>query len=311
MKTLSGGIYPTMITPMRDGKIDETGVRNLVDWYADAGCQGIFAVCQSSEMWYLSLEERVELAKMVVDQNRGRMCIVASGHCGDSIEEQAAEANAISQTGIDAFVLVSNRLDPHNDGDDVWISNAEKLLAKIDSSIPLGIYECPIPYKRLLTPRIIDWCVKTGRFRFIKDTCCDPELLTQRIEQLKETGFLLFNANGQTLLHSLRAGCSGYSGIMANFHPDLLVWIYENFEKEPERVESVFNILSMMAFTESPAYPCTAKHYLNMAGVSMTTESRSCDPKRLTAYQKLIVSQMYDLNEQLRHFIHTEKENES
>ena len=300
MKTFPGGVYPTMITPYREGKIDEPAVRNLVDWYADMGCTGIFAVCQSSEMVYLSLDERINLAKTVVDQAAGRMCVVASGHISDSLEEQAREINLISKTGIDAFVLVSNRLDLHNDGDDVWIANAEKLLSMIDPDILLGVYECPYPYKRLLTPRIIDWCIGTGRFRFIKDTCCDPDMPTARMAQLKGTDILLFNANAQTLLHSLRDGASGYSGIMANFHPDLLAWVCDNFDKTPEKVEEIFNVLSMMAFTEAMSYPCTAKYYLDQVGVFMTTESRSRDPKQLTNYHKLVVRQMVDLNRKLK-----------
>lgn len=299
MKILSGGVYPTMITPFKEGKIDEPAVRSLVDWYAEKGCNGIFAVCQSSEMIYLSLDERISLAKTVVDQAKGRMCVVASGHISDSLEEQAREINLISKTGIDAFVLVSNRLDLHNDGDDVWITNAEKLLSMIDPDILLGIYECPYPYKRLLTPKIIRWCIETGRFRFIKDTCCDPDMLTERMELLKDTEIMLFNANAQTLLHTLRGGAAGYSGIMANFHPDLLTWVCENFERQAEKTEKIFNMLSMMAFTESLAYPCTAKYYLNLVGVPMTTESRTRDPKQLTNYHKLVVRQMVELNREL------------
>ena len=44
-KRLPGGVYPTMITPYKNGVIDETAVRALVDWYAEQGCSGIFAVC--------------------------------------------------------------------------------------------------------------------------------------------------------------------------------------------------------------------------------------------------------------------------
>ncbi|MBQ7792788.1 MAG: dihydrodipicolinate synthase family protein, partial [Clostridia bacterium] len=86
-KKINGGIYPTMITPYkRSGEIDFDNVRKLVDWYIEKGCSGIFAVCQSSEMVYLSLKERVALAEAVVDQANGRINVVASGHCGNSIE---------------------------------------------------------------------------------------------------------------------------------------------------------------------------------------------------------------------------------
>ncbi len=297
---IPNGVYPTMITPYREGRIDYDNVKRLVDWYDENGCRGIFAVCQSSEMNFLSLEERVELARRVVEYADGRMTVVASGHCGVSLDEQVEEINRISDTGIDAFVLVSNRLDPHNEGDDAWIANAEKLLARIHPSIPLGIYECPLPYKRLLTPRILDFCISTGRFAFIKDTCCDPDLLTARLEQLKGSGIGLFNANAQTLLHSLEGGAAGYSGIMANFHPDLLVRLCDSFREEPERALRLSDFLSMAAFTESPAYPCTAKYYLGLEGFSMSTESRSSRPQNLTSYQKLIVRQLWRQSRVLR-----------
>ncbi len=297
---MKGGIYPTMITPFKNGKIDYDGVKKLVDWYCENGCNGVFAVCQSSEMWYLGLEERTELAKAVVKAADGRLDVVASGHISNSVEDQITEINAIGKTGVNATVLVSNRFDPHNDGDDVWIANAEKVLEGVDSEIMFGMYECPYPYKRLLSPEIIEWCIKSGRFKFIKDTCCDPDLLKERAEMLKGTGFMMFNANGQTFLHSLNCGADGYSGIMANFHPELYSWVYENYKMQPQKAKELSDILSMMAFTESPAYPCTAKYYQNKYAVPMSLESRSCDSKKLTSYQKAIVDQMYDIREKLK-----------
>lgn len=300
MKHIVGGVYPTMITPYKDGEIDYDAVRQLVDWYIEKGCKGIFAVCQSSEMAYLSLKERIQLAETVVKQADGRVDIVASGHCGNTIDEQAEEITEISKTGIDAFVLVSNRFDLHNDGDEEWIKNADAVLGKAKFDIPLGIYECPMPYKRLLTTKIFNWCKADGRFEFIKDTCCDPDMLTERLELLEGSNIKLFNANGQTLLHSLQHGAFGYSGIMANFHPDLYAWLCANFEAEPEKAEMLSGILSMTSFTEGPVYPNTAKYYLNLEGIPMDIYSRSSEPKRLTEYQKLIMKQLFDLNTYLR-----------
>ncbi|MBP3594370.1 MAG: dihydrodipicolinate synthase family protein [Lachnospiraceae bacterium] len=297
---IKDGIYPTMITPYKNGEIDYDAVRKLVEFYVEKGCTGIFAVCQSSEMHFLSLKEKVRLASEVVEQAAGRLNVVASGHTSTSLEEQAEEIDAVSETGIDAFVWVSNRLDIHNDGDKVWIQNAEKLLERTNKEIPLGIYECPKPYKRLLSTDILRWCIDTKRFAFIKDTCCDPDLLKERIELLKGSGCKLFNANGQTFLTSVKAGGNGYSGIMANFHPDLYAWLFENFKSRPEEAEELSAILSMAAFTESPAYPCTAKYYLQYEGIQMDTFARSADEKLVTEYQKEVMQQMYHLNELLR-----------
>ena len=54
------GVYPTMITPYKNGKIDEAGVRALVRFYWEKGCDGIFATCQSSEILFLSTEEKAD-----------------------------------------------------------------------------------------------------------------------------------------------------------------------------------------------------------------------------------------------------------
>lgn len=300
MKHIAGGVYPTMITPYKNGEIDYGAVKKLVDWYIEKGCNGIFAVCQSSEMAFLSLKERIKLAETVVRQADGRVNVVTSGHVSTTIDEQAEEITEISKTGIDAFVLVSNRFDLHNDGDDVWLENVKAVLDKAKFDVPLGIYECPTPYKRLLTTKILNWCKEDGRFEFIKDTCCNPDMLIERIELLKGSNIKLYNANGQTLLHSLQHGAFGYSGIMANFHPDLYAWLCENFEKEPEKAEVLSDILSMASFTEGPAYPNTAKYYLNLEGIPMDIYSRSSDSKKLTEYQKVIMKQLYDLNTYLR-----------
>lgn len=290
MENINTGVYPTMITPYdKNGEIDYVAIKNLVEWYIKMGCRGIFAVCQSSEMAFLTLEERVTLASKVVEFANGRINIVASGHCGHSIKEQIHEINEISKTGIDSFVLVSNRFDLNNEGDDVWIANAEKVLAGIETDIPLGIYECPMPHKRLLTDKILKWCIKTNRFKFIKDTCCDPDMLVDRLNLLKDSGMMLFNANAQTLLHSLKYGAAGYSGIMANFHPDIYSWLCDNIDDK--RAEVVQGYLAYTAFSECMAYPVTAKFHMNLIGIPMELDSRSRRKSEFDNYQKDIVRQ--------------------
>jgi GH25 family lysozyme M1 (1,4-beta-N-acetylmuramidase) len=56
------GAYPTMITPYKaDGSVDLDTAAKYVRWYFQNGCAGIFAVCQSSEIAFLTVEERVAL----------------------------------------------------------------------------------------------------------------------------------------------------------------------------------------------------------------------------------------------------------
>ena len=294
-------IQTTMITPYKkDGTIDFDTAMKYVDWYFENGLDGIFAVCQSSEIFYLSLEEKVELNRRVyarakeLEKKHGRpFTVVSSGHTSDTIEDQAKELNAIYESGTDALILITNRLDPNNEGDDVFIENAEKLLSMLPEDAMLGLYECPHPYKRLVTPKIFDWCIKVGRFRYMKDTCCDAEMLKSRSEQLKGSGFKLLNANCQTLLESMRNGGDGYCGIMANFHPALYAWLGHNFEKYPETADLIQSVIGTFGFTEAGLpYPITAKYHMNLCGIPTENIARHIKSEALTDYAKSCMEQM-------------------
>ena len=289
-----------MITPYnRDGEIDYGAVKALVDFYAEAGCKGIFAVCQSSEMAYLSIEDKEKLARAVVDAAAGRMDVVASGHTSPSFVQQKEEFERVSATGIKAFVCVTNRFDIDGFGEEKWIEEASRFLDETASTnMPLGLYECPKPYKRLLTDNMVKWLGGTGRFAFIKDTCCDPDALIRRGRILEGTGVKLFNANAQTTLLSLQNGGAGYSGIMANFHPKLYVWLCDN--PSHEKAEYVQQVLSMTAFTEQLAYPITAKYHLTKhEGVAMSLFARSRNQNELKPYDTHCIDDMFLLTRKL------------
>ncbi len=288
-------IVTTMITPYKaDGSVDYDTAERYVDWYYENGLDGIFAVCQSSEIFHLSLDERVELNKRVYKRAKGldeNFLVVSSGHVSDTLEEQAKELNAIYEAGTDALILITNRLDIQNEGDDVFIANAEKLIAQLPSEAKLGLYECPYPYKRLVTPKILDWCLSTGRFYYMKDTCCDAALIAERAKQLQGSHFKLLNANCQTLLKTKRNGADGYCGIMCNFHPRLYAWLGKNIEHE--KADLVQSLISAFGFTaESLMYPLNAKYHMTLCGMKTENIARNCNAEQLTEYVKSNMQQM-------------------
>ena len=317
------GVYPTMITPYKkDGDVDYGAVRALTEWYWQMGCDGIFAVCQSSEIFELSLSDRVKLAKTIKetadslakrDHSRAPMGIVASGHISYDREEQKNEIFAIGETGVDAVILISNRMDIPNTTEDAWISDLDRLMEELPAQMKLGVYECPRPYKRLLSNRMLSHCAQTGRFAFMKDTCCDASVIAGRVKMIAGTPMRLLNANGQTLLDSLRAGAAGYSGIMANFHPELYVWLCRHFEEEPETADLVQSFLSTAAFTEheTMSYPMTAKYHLryieNLPFECVSSRVRPLNA--LTDYQKDCVKRMDMLAEHIKDLILKRKVN--
>lgn len=52
----------------------------------------------------------------------------------------------------------------------------QKALLDLTDDVPMGLYECPRPYHRLLDGDTLKWCAGTGRFLFHKDTCCNTNV---------------------------------------------------------------------------------------------------------------------------------------
>ncbi|MDD9269427.1 dihydrodipicolinate synthase family protein [Paenibacillus sp. GCM10023248] len=294
------GVWPTMITLYKEsGDIDFDAMERMIDWFIQNKVDGLFAVCQSSEMFFLSLEERVKLAAFVVEKAAGRVPVIASGHISDSLEDQVRELTAISETGVEAVILISNRMAAQEESDDVWKSNAQRLLDQLPEHVALGIYECPFPYKRLLSPSELKWCADTGRFFFLKDTSCDVELIKEKLAVIQGTPLKLYNANTATLLESLKLGVNGYSGVMANFHPDLYVWFLHNWETKPEEAEYLLSILAVASFIERQLYPVNAKYAQMMDGIAKSYYSRARNHEEFTATNRLEVEHLYRLSKQL------------
>jgi 4-hydroxy-tetrahydrodipicolinate synthase len=244
---ISNGVWPTMITPFTESnEIDYVALERIIEWYISNQVDGLFAVCQSSEMFFLSLAERVKLAKFVKEKAAGRVPVIASGH--------------------------------------------------IPENIALSFYECPHPYKRIISPALLKWCSETGRFFFLKDTSCDLGNMNEKMKAVGESGLKIYNANTATLLESLKLGIAGYSGIMANFHPDLYVWLHRNWAEKPEEAEHLISFLSMTSLIEKQLYPVNAKYYLMLEGIMSNYHCRSKNHLEFTATNRLEIEQLHRIS---------------
>lgn len=297
---IPGGVWPTMMTPFTEkNEVDYGALGAMTEWYIEQGVDGLFAVCQSSEMYTLTLQERVKIAKFVKDKSGNKVSVIASGHVSDSMNDQVAELQAMADTGIDALVWVSNHLALQNESDEIWKRNADRLMEAVPD-IPLGIYECPQPYKRLVSPELLRWCADTGRFLFLKDTCCDLEQLKRKSEAVKNSRLKIFNANAATLLGSLKLGIAGFSGIMANFHPSLYVWLTRNWRKEPEKAAALQDFLGVASLIEGQYYPVNGKYHMQLNGIPVQLFSRVRDANGFMPHQRIQVEQLYELTKKVK-----------
>lgn len=276
-KTVAG-CWPVMLTPFGDNKrIDWHAYERLVDWYVAADSQGLFASCLSSEIFQLTAVERLALARKAVVHAGGRVPVIASGALGNTPMEIADAANRLADTGVRAVIFLSNQFAEEGDSDDVWLANIEATIARVRPDVPLGIYECPIPYKRLLSPRVIRWIADTGRFHFTKDTCCDIEQIKAKLAALAGSPLRFYNAHAGTLLSSLQAGGHGFSGVGANAVPHLYAWLCGNYKEQPDLARDLQAFLIESSPAVDRRYPHSAKAWLGLNGLPLLPVARISD----------------------------------
>ncbi|MFT4192251.1 MAG: dihydrodipicolinate synthase family protein [Comamonas sp.] len=272
------GIIPVMLTPYTaQGDIDWEGLDRLTEWYIAQGADALFAVCQSSEMQKLTLDERVEIARRVKTQAAGRLPVIASGHVSDDRQAQREELLAIAATGVDGLVLVSNRLDPQQQGAATWRHNLEWLLAQLPPELPLGLYECPAPFRRLLSDEELSFCAHSGRFVVLKDVSCDLPTVARRVQLVQGTPLAIVNANAAIAHDAIKAGAYGFSGVFTNIHPDLYKWLLTQGPRHPALADELAVFLALSAMAEPMGYPVLAKRWHQRLGTFASLHSRVVD----------------------------------
>ncbi|KAA6440166.1 dihydrodipicolinate synthase family protein [Dyadobacter flavalbus] len=274
--SLPKGFIPVMLTPFLDsGEVDFEGLKLLTELYIEAGCAGLFANCLSSEMYELNEEERLQVTQMVVNQAAGRVPVVATGTFGGPVPLQADFVKRIYEIGVQAVIIITSLLADENESDDIFLSRAKELI-DLTNDVPLGFYECPVPYKRLIKSGLLKELVQTGRIIYHKDTSLDIYEVTDRIKAAEGFHFGLYDAYMVNAVQSLLAGAAGLSCIQGNIYPELIVWICKHYN-DPERQNDVSRLQEF--FTDSmdlvhTAYPVIAKYSLRKRGFPISTFTR-------------------------------------
>src|SRR6266498_3911317 len=288
---------PVMITPFNlKAKVDLDVVSTLIDFYLAAGVKGFFANCLSSEMYSITEDERLELTRHIVKYVKGRVPIVATGSFGLTIEDKAEFTKKIYDTGIDAVILITGHYANVEDSDDILLRNFDKMF-KLTGNIPLGTYECPAPYKRIIGAEVFKTLLSADRLIYHKDTSIDLEKVKAKLDILKNTGNKLefYDAHSPNAMYSLQMGAKGMSSISGNFYPEILVWMVNN-ATDPGKQEEVKWLQSEISRVDPlihVAYPMSAKYFLRKRGLPVRTISRAT-ALELTLQQKQTLNEIHD-----------------
>ncbi|MBW4889014.1 dihydrodipicolinate synthase family protein [Mucilaginibacter sp. HMF5004] len=277
MEQMQKGFIPVMLTPFKDnGEIDYKVLTQLTEIYLNAGAAGLFANCLSSEMFELSDAEKLQAIKHIIDVAGGSVPVVATGTFGGAIEKQASFVKQVYDTGADAVIVLASLIADEHEADDIFNERIFKLF-DLTENIPLGFYECPVPYKRLLSPDQLKQFVGSGRVIYHKDTCLDLDQIKQKLKAAQgNPKFGLYDAYMVHAVDSLKAGAAGLSCIQGNFFPELIVWLCNNYANESlkQQVDDVQQFLIDNMDVMHNVYPIIAKYWLKKRGLEISTFTR-------------------------------------
>ena len=160
----------------------------------------------------------------------------------------------------------------------------------------MGLYECPAPYKRIITPEVFRTLLGTGRLVYHKDTSIDLEQVKAKLDVLKQGdhGLEFYDAHTPNAMYSLQMGAKGMSSISGNFYPEILVWMVEH-ANDPDRQEDVRWLQGELSRVDPlihVAYPMSAKYFLQKRGLPVRTISRA-HALELTVQQKQVLDDIH------------------
>lgn len=281
--------------PFEDnGEIDYDGLTRITEFYVDAGAAGLFANCLSSEMFDLSPQERIDATRHIVKTINGRVPIVATGNFGNTLAEQAEFVKRMYETGVEAVILVTSLLARKEESNEIFNANTLSLM-DLTGSIPLGFYECPLPYKRILTSEQLKMFLETKRVIYHKDTCLDIGQVRAKIAAAQGFDFGLYDAYLGHAVESLASGADGLSCIQGNFFPEVIVWVCENYNDPDlnEEVQAVQTFLSANMDVMHAVYPPVAKYFLQKRGMNISTACRT-NKSIVTASVRSNIDKLFD-----------------
>jgi 4-hydroxy-tetrahydrodipicolinate synthase len=137
-KSMFSGSIPALVTPFRDGAIDEAAFRRLVDWQIDNGSNALVPCGTTGEAPTITSEEQHRLFAICVEQAAGRVPVIAG--CGSNDTQTALWHMRVAQDcGVDAALMVApyyNR--PSQAG---LIAHFSYLAEQVD--LPIVLYNVP------------------------------------------------------------------------------------------------------------------------------------------------------------------------
>ncbi|WP_414471564.1 4-hydroxy-tetrahydrodipicolinate synthase [Microvirga sp. M2] len=213
--TRFNGSITALVTPFRDGAVDEAAFRAFINWQIDQGAHGVVPVGTTGESPTLSHKEHDRVVEICVDEVKGRVPVIA-GAGSNSTDEAIGFSRHAEKVGADAVLIVTPYYNkPTQEG---LYQHFKAINDAI--GIPIIIYNIP-------ARSVIDMSVETMARLFelkniagVKDATANIARVSQQ-RQVMGPDFIQLSGEDATALGFMAHGGHGCISVTSNVAPRL------------------------------------------------------------------------------------------
>ena len=256
------GAMTAIVTPFAGGNIDETALRSLVDWQINEGIQALVPCGTTGESATLSTEERARVVRIVVDEARGRVPVIAGA--GSNNTAQAIEyARMVKDAGAAAHLQVTPYYNkPTQEG---LYLHFKAIAEAVD--LPMILYNVPGRTAVNMEPATTLRLAALPRIIGIKEACGKLDQVQAIAAQAPE-GFVVLSGEDAQNLEIYKLGGKGCISVAGNVAPRQVAGVWKRFAADEvpaaERAQNELQKLNTAMFFETNPIP--AKTALAMMG---------------------------------------------
>jgi 4-hydroxy-tetrahydrodipicolinate synthase len=209
------GSFTALVTPFKNGKVDEDAFRKFVDWQITEGTHGLVPVGTTGESPTLSHDEHKHVVEMCIKEAKGRVPVIAGAGSNNTIEAIDFSRHA-EKAGADAVLIVTPYYNkPNQEG---LYQHFKAINDAI--GIPIMIYNIP--------PRsVIDMSVETMARLYelknimgVKDATGNVGRISQQ-RRVLGPDFVQMSGDDIIAMPSVFAGATGTISVVSNVAPRL------------------------------------------------------------------------------------------
>ncbi len=279
------GSMVALVTPFRNGKIDEKTMKKLIDRQIENGTDIVIPCGTTGESATMSHDEHKHVMSFVVEYVHGRVPVVC-GAGSNSTEEAVGLFKHAKKIGADALLVVTpyyNR--PTQEG---LYRHYEFLAKKVD--IPIVLYNVPGRTGVSLAPETVERLSKIPQVIAIKEASGSVD----QASQIMDLCDLSVVSGDDTLtLPLMSVGARGAISVTANAVPkEMSEMIHAALRGDFARARKIhYNlfILSKTLFIETNPIPIkTALHLMGLAGGELRLPLCAMRPDNLKKLKKIL-----------------------